>query len=198
MAVGDPTGEDLCVGTIESGTLSISHLDNSTVEITFDSTVELISGNKYAIVARTGNDESHWIKWGQYTEKTYDGGLRCYSTDAGSTWAQASTRDNYFVTKASGVTKDSNPSDPDDIVAVLQFWGDNWPAQTFTASSTYTITSIIIALWKRNAGTTGIVTFSIKGVETEFIPPAPTGKNNMLTVRRLIGVANNKVWYESI
>lgn len=180
MAAGDPTGIDLCSGTIEAGDLTISYLDDETVEITFDSSVELVSSTQYAIVVRTETDEDNPVSWGQFTENTYDDGFRCYSYDAGETWTQYSTRDNYFATKASGVVKDFNPSDPDDIASELEFYGDRWSAQTFTASSTYTITSVVLALWKDNAGTTGTVTVSIRatsaapGVPT-LVSPTPTG-----------------------
>lgn len=195
MAVGDPTGEDLCSKSFNASTLNDLIGDYSdTVEITFDSSANLTSGIKYAIIVRTdSDDEFDWIEWGQHTEDTYANGLRCHSTDSGDSWTQSPTRDCYFVTKADGVTKDYNSGD---VASVVNFYNGTWVAQTFTASSTYTITSVILKLWKRGAGTTGTVTVSIKTTETEFAPPS--SGPDITTTKRIVAAANNKIWYEDV
>lgn len=196
MATGDPTGDDLCSKSFSASTLTDLIGDYSdTVEVTFDSPVELVSGIEYAIVVRTtGTDaDTDPVEWGQHTENAYANGLRCYSTDVGVSWTQYPTRDNYFITKADGVAKDSNSGD---VASVLSFYGDNWAAQTFTASSTYTITSVILKLWKDGDTTTGTVTVSIKRVVTAFAPPA-SGPDLTIT-KRIVAAANDKIWHEDI
>lgn len=195
MAAGDPTGEDLCVGTVNVSSLNDLIGDYSdTIEITFGSSVELTSGIKYAIVVRTSStDELDWVEWGQHLSNVYPNGLRCHSFDAGNSWTQSPTRDVYFVTKASGVTKDSNSGA---VSSVQNFYGDTWVGMTFTASSTYTITSVVLKLWKRGAGSTGVATISIRRVETTFTPPS--SGPDITTVKRVVAAANNKIWYENI
>ncbi|MCK5607322.1 hypothetical protein KAR91_35895, partial [Candidatus Pacearchaeota archaeon] len=191
MAIGDPTGEDLCSKSFNASTLTDLIGDYSdTVEVTFDTSAVLEYGGKYAIIVRTDSeDEFDWIEWGQHTENAYADGLRCYSTDSSVSWTQYPTRDNYFVTKASGVVKDSNSGE---VASILNFYGSSWAAQTFVASSTYTITSVILKLWKRGAGTTGTVTVSIRSVDSVVTI------SERATIKRLVAVGNNDVYYEDL
>ena len=123
----------------------------------------------------------------------YADGLRCHSFNASESWTQSPTRDVYFVTKADGVVKDSNSGE---VASVQAFYGDTWVGMTFTAGSTYPITSIILKLWKRGAGSTGTATISIRRTETTFAPPS--SGPDITAVKRLVAAANNKIWYENI
>lgn len=197
MAVGDPIGVDLCSKSFDASALNDLLVDYSdTVEVTFDSPIQLTSGIKYAIIVRTASEDPlDWIEWGWHLENAYANGVKTYSPDSGENWTPSPTRDCYFITKATGVAKDSNSGA---VTSVVSFYGSTWTAQTFTASSTYTITSVILKLWKRGSGSTGTVTVSIRKVETAFDPPVPTGENNMITIRKLVVAANSKIWYEDV
>ena len=195
MAVGDPIGIDLCSKSFDASELNDLLIDYSDiVEVIFDSSTQLTSGIKYVIIVRTASeDEFDWIEWGWHLEDTYADGVKTFSPDAGENWTPSPTKDCYFITKAAGVAKDSNSGD---VTSVVSFYGDTWTAQTFTASSTYTITSVILKLWKRGAGSTGTVTVSIRKVETAFSPPS--SGPDITIVKRLVAATNNKIYYENI
>lgn len=194
MATGDPTGSDLISGTTDGDTLPTSPPELR--EITFSSSVRLLNGKKYAIIIRTLNAgassvlEAHGVSLGG---DPYANGIFVLSANGGSTWGtQSSTKDIYFVTRASGVDKDSHTGN-DNPVGIITSLVDDWSAQTFTTTSTYTISSIVLSLARFLSP--GTVTVSIRQVEGEdyFDPPTITA-----TTRRLCAAANNKFWYENI
>lgn len=171
MAVGDPTGEDLCVGTTNGNTLPGGYPDSPEErEITFGSSVELTSGVKYAIVVRAPDaDFSNYASWAmKHLADFLDAHT---SSNSGSTW---SVRDNYaqwFRTKATGVVKDGHTFTYTGDGSIL--FGSVWEAQTFVAGSTYTITSIVLLLRKATDSTPGTITVSIKATETLSPPEKP-------------------------
>ncbi|KKN06169.1 hypothetical protein LCGC14_1080070 [marine sediment metagenome] len=200
MATGDPTGSDLIVGTTDGDTLSASPTPELR-EVTFSSSVALLSGVKYAIVIRTLNAgassviEVHGVSLGG---DPYANGIHVPSTNGGSTWGiQIDTADIYFVTKASGDSKDSHTGN-ENLVMIISQGVDIWEAQTFTTTSAYTISSVVLSMARFLSP--GTVTVSIRQVEGEtyFTPPVPSGLNTIATVRRLVSAANSKIWYESI
>lgn len=201
MAVGDPIGNDLCSKSFNASTLPSQPniLDPAIyTQIVFDTSTVLKSGVKYAIIIETSgvlSTDRHSVVWEQVTSDQYAGGLRLHTVDDGSTWVQASNRDCMFYTQATGVDKDSFAAGRD---AYMDAYDTLEPGQSFTASSDYTITSVRLPIYKERDLTTGTVKVSIRNTVQVFDPPVPTGKNNMLTVRRLIAAANNKIWYESI
>jgi len=188
MAVGDPYGDDLCSGTTDGDTLPVDPSFEER-EITFGSSTELTSGIKYAIVVRCANALTSLgcnVTYGD----VYANGTAIGSDNSGETWSTLTDWDGWFKTKASSVEKDTN------TFSDTERWGASlttWFAQTFTASSTYTITSVVLKLNKLFGRSPGTVTVSIKRVETAFTPPT-----DMITYKRLVAAANNKIWYESI
>ena len=193
MADGDPLGVDLASGTTDGDTLS----DGSTGdlrEITFSSPVSLLSGKKYAVVVKalSGGAQSA-MEWYGQTGNPYANGASLTTSNAGSSWGQTDASDLYFITKASGVNKDSQ-TDFSVVLGVAATEGPNiWFGQSFTTTSAYLISSVELALTRFLLP--GILTVSIQQVEGEnyFAPPVITG-----TVRRLCAAANNKFWFENI
>ena len=173
MAEGDPIGDDLCSGTTDGDTLpSSSNYDER--EISFGAGYALVSGTQYAIVVRAlaaiDNDSVYWREGGNDLAN----GRAKYSGDSGSTWANDGTQDMWFKTKASAVEKDTNLGD---LTIGYDIFNIKWNAQTFTASSDYTITSVVLKLNKYVTASPGTVTVSIKAVvgaaPTKASTPAP-------------------------
>jgi len=185
MAAGDPTGENLCVGTTNGNTLP-ENPNFEEREITFVTPIELTEGVKYAIVinaaSRTGAAEVHWAA---RADNPYANGSRYVSADSGGSWTISATVDNWFKTKANGIVKDDGS-----LVATgdVFTFGATWNAQTFIASSTYTISSVILELQKliSGGGEPGIVTVSIRAtaaVPEQAINPAPDNSaDNIVTL----------------
>jgi hypothetical protein len=170
MATGDPTGADLCSVTVNANDLSLS---GEHPTFTFDTTTGILSGKKYAIVAYTNSiDSDNDLVWNQSLSDGYPGGLKCISDDGASTWTQVSTRDLGFLCKAGASDKDTyfaggfqqSIFDPYQV------------AQTFTASSSYTITAVKLPIYRTTATPGGTLTVSIRGVEGEDYS-APTKAN---------------------
>lgn len=189
MAAGDPTGEDLCVGTTNGNTLP-EYGDEpgwEEREITLGDGTELTSGVKYAIVASAVIDGDAEIFWStRVDDPTADGNLY-KSSNSGDTWTSYSTQDSWFKTKANGVEKDDGSFEEDEFDRATQFYGATWKAETFTADSTYTITSVILKLCKYTTwgGTPGTITVSIR--ETSAGPikaktPAPIDTTTGMTL----------------
>jgi len=199
MAVGDPTGEDLCSGTTNGNTLPESQPPPPLPEereITLGAGVELTEGVKYAIVIRAP-DASVWTDeaiWALKSVGGYAVGNRHYSSDSGLTWG-TSTSDLWFKTYAGANLKDSFTFEFEERGSIL--YNSSWSAQTFTATSTYTITSVILYLYRKTGASPGTITVGIRDTEV-FTPPIPTAKNTMFTIKRLIAAANSKIWYEDI
>ena len=175
MAAGDPTGADLCSGTTPGDTLPNWGAGYEEREITFGAGAALTSGVKYAIVvraldaagSRNDSDALVAVKW---NVGTYADGSWYRSTDSGGTWTEDTGDDAWFKTKAGAVEKDTyEPAPTLGYEPAFKAW---WIAQTFTASSSYTITSVILKMERFQFDTTGTVTVSIKA--TVGIPEKPT------------------------
>ncbi|HUV81588.1 MAG TPA: hypothetical protein VMW53_00720 [archaeon] len=153
-------GVVLCSGTTDGDTLP---LDNAPPpfddrEITFDVPVALTSGTKYAIVPIP---VTAVISWASDNVGAYADGELYTDSGGDGTWTISTILDFYFITKESGVVKDSNT-----------FVGDSSyfysaptlvRAQTFMASSAYDISSVVVRLAKNSGfGDPGIVTVSIR------------------------------------
>ena len=171
MADGDPTGADLASGTTNGNTLA-TYGSWTEREITFGSPIELTNGTKYAIVVRAlsvvGAAE---LNWSTRVDNPYANGDRYGSSNSGSSWAVDTDDDVWFKTKANGVEKDDGSFTQDGFNRAESAYGTNWSAQTFTASSTYTISSVILKLaqYLDFGGSVGTVTVSIRA--TELAPP---------------------------
>lgn len=170
--MADPSGVDLCSGTTNGNTIPDYTSSWEEREITFDTPYELTSGNEYAIVIRAEAGDLDWLE----KDNVYANGVAKYSDDSGSSWSDDGTYDMWFKTKASGVEKDTN------TFAEEANWGyditaTDWDAQTFAASSTYTISSVVLKLGKFPATTPGTVTVSIQatgGVADKATNPSPS------------------------
>jgi hypothetical protein len=94
---GLPTGSDLCSGTIDGNTLTISSA-GAWYEITFASGYDLSAGTQYAIVARApGGDAGNRGYWRRdASSATYSGGNLLQSANSGSTWTPLADRDFMF------------------------------------------------------------------------------------------------------
>ncbi len=164
MAVGDPTGADLASGTTNGNTLT-EYGSWTEREITFDSPIELTSGTKYAIVVEASSVVgAAELYWSTRVDNPYANGDRYGSSNSGSSWTIDVNDDVWFKTKASGVEKDDGSFAQDGFNRAESVYGVNWSAQTFTASSTYTISSVVLKLAKYTAvgGTVETVTVSIR------------------------------------
>jgi len=185
MAItAEPTGADLCSGTTPGDTLPNWNAGAEEREITFGAGVELTSGVVYAIVVRAPDapplDADVLIYMSN--ANPYANGNESASPDSGSSWTGNETYDWWFKTKAGAVEKDTNEP------ATANFdecAGTDWFAQTFTASSTYTITSVVLKLERFMWDTTGTVTVSIKavaGAPTKATNPTPTNAADDVTL----------------
>jgi len=95
---GNPSGNDLCSGTINVLSLNTSW-PGDWEEITLGAGYELSSNTTYAIVVRLNGygDIFKNIKWDcDQTTPTYSGGSRFSSSDGGSTWTADASRDFMF------------------------------------------------------------------------------------------------------
>ena len=176
MAVGDPTGADLTSGTTNGNTLPEAPTAPEEREITFGAGVELTSGVKYAIVVKAPGASNFFDGlWSlQFIGSYADGDYRS-SNDSGSSWSTASTKDLYFKTYATAALKDSHTFSPGANDAPVG--GATQASQSFTASSTYTITSVKLNLRRSGGESPGTITVSIKatvGAPTKATNPTPS------------------------
>lgn len=183
MAIGDPTGDDLCVGTTNGETLPTFGSWEER-EITFGAGVELTSGVKYAVVVRALTSPlGAAVNWVQANGNPYANGGRQTSVNGGTSWTSVGVYDTWFKTKAAAVEKDTNTF----VTTTFntEIYGDVWVAQSFTASSTYTITSVILKMARWAVGATGTVTVSIKAtvaVPIKAKTPAPADAADTVTL----------------
>lgn len=176
MATGDPTGADLCVGTTPGDTLPNWGAGYEEREISFGAGAALTSGVKYAIVVRAldaagSRNDSDAIVAVKWNAGTYANGSWYRSTDSGANWTEDADDDAWFKTKAGAAEKDTyEPTGSLGYEPAFKAW---WIAQTFIASSSYTITSVILKMERFQFDTTGTVTVSIKATD-DGLPGKPT------------------------
>lgn len=173
--MADPSGTNLCSGTTDGDTLPSWGAGYEEREISFGAGAVLTSGNEYAIVVKALTailDNGALV--GITSSGTYANGVSKYTTDAGSNWSDWTGFDWWFKTKAGAVVKDQNLDAPD---GTDDIYGDEWAAQTFVASETYTITSVVLKMERFNfGGSTGTVTVSIQATgsaPTKATTPTP-------------------------
>lgn len=179
-----PYGEDLCSGTVATGSLTKDPgIDD--VEITFSSSTELTSGQAYSIICRCSTATvNNAVLWGGDTAAGYANGNRCGNSNAGEeyNWQSWTNRDTTFTTKANGVVKDSYTT----FNHYQYIYGDWWIAQTFVAGSTYTITSVVLKLARSvNATNPGTLTVSIReavSAPSAVINPTPIDDYTNMTL----------------
>lgn len=183
MAAGDPTGDDLCVGTINGNDLPVFGYAPETRQITFGSSVELTEGVKYAIVVRAldvGHDDR--ALWLVDLSGDYATGSKYSSTDGGSSWSETASQDFWFETLEGVYLRDSNTYMSEN--AGSSFYGSNWQVQTFTATSTYSISSVKLKLWRDDAeAAPGTITVSIKAVTPPGKAQNPTPADDQKDIK---------------
>jgi hypothetical protein len=94
---GQPTGADLCSGTIDGDTLTTSS-SGAWYEISLGAGCDLSASTQYAIVVRApGGDSSNRVTWrGDESSPTYSGGQYWDSSSSGSSWSSYSSVDAMF------------------------------------------------------------------------------------------------------
>lgn len=165
MVAGDPIGADLVSGTTNGNTLPVSWPAPPPPEerqITFGSPIELTQGVKYAIVVRAPDADGYLNEalWSKKNTGGYASGSRYSSSNSGSTWVESSSQDLWFETYAGAVLKDNFTFAHEGNAGIL--YDTVWQAQTFTAASTYTITSVTLYLYLRTDAVPGTITVSIR------------------------------------
>ncbi|MCK5608886.1 hypothetical protein KAR91_43840 [Candidatus Pacearchaeota archaeon] len=188
MANGDPTGSDVASVTIDASTLP-HRFSTDWTKFTFDATANIVSGEVYAIVV--GPEDltiAEKLEWNQDVSAGYANGLKCLSDDSGSTWSQISSRDLVFKTYDGAVQKDNFTTGG----SWQAIYNPYYLAQTFTASSSYTISSVDLQL-RRGVATAvvGNVTISIRLVEGGLpgkpITPTPSHEASDITLHGTTG-----------
>jgi len=181
MAAGDPTGDDLCVGTTDGNTLPETPTWTNR-EISLGAGVALVSGTQYAIVVRSATSEVEWVT---VAGDNYANGSSYLSDDAGDSWSIDTGYDNWFQTYAGLALRDQYG--PGDYSVYNTVDGSDWVAQTFTATSSYTITKVKLRLSRWPASTPGTITVSIKAVEgvpgpQKVTTPSPVDTYSKMTL----------------
>jgi len=189
MAVGQPTGDDLCVGTTDGNTLPQPWppLSPEEREITFVVNPTLTAGTKYAIVVRAPNangsdNRAWWYYAGLGGGNVYSGGNKEYSSDSGVGWSSSSS--DLSFKEYAGATLYESASFADSGSSSSVF-GTTWFAQTFTPSVTHNITSVKIYLCRVAGGVPGTITVSIRATESvpeKPINPAPVNAADDVTL----------------
>jgi len=188
-----PIGINLASGTTESIDLPVDP-DVEAIEISLGAGTALTSGETYAIVCTCPTatyvdiHTNNCPTWGQVIVDGYADGRRCANLEGDTEydWQTYENRDCYFVTKATGVVKDSYTTNTH-LLYFLNSDGKTWYlAQTFKASSDYTITSVVLALGKsKHATDPGTITVSIRNtidVPTKATTPAPANTTTNITL----------------
>lgn len=185
MAIGDPTGGDLAVGTTNGSTLPESPSYEER-EVSLGAGVALVSGTQYAICvgnSASASADAIAVSGQIFPNANYADGYYADSNDSGSSWSQDDWIDLWFKTKASAVEKDIYT---DTGYALTNGYGTTWYSQIFTASSSYTITSVVLRLAQYGGGTPGTITVSIRAVQgaapTKAENPTPTDAADDVTL----------------
>ena len=195
MAIGDIDLIDLCSGISNADTLPDIDVEDPDIseerEISFGAGVELESGKRYAIICRVVNqaDDTHKaVAWDRNTATGFVGYMGDnYHIESGEISDDISQYpdlgDFWFRTKAEEVVKDGQTDG-----SIDDYWEfyyspagggtDLWLWQSFTASSTYTITSVILRLAR--ISTPGNIQVSIQTIialPEKAITPTPSDVN---------------------
>jgi photosystem II stability/assembly factor-like uncharacterized protein len=137
--------------------------------------IDLTSGVDYAIIVRAPNIVgAAELYWSFRVDNPYANGDAYESSDSGGSWAISTNDDAWFKTKASGVEKEDGSFAEDAFNRSISAYGVNWTAQTFTTSSTYTISSVVLKLsqYLDFGGSVEDVTVSIRAVNPSLYSEA--------------------------
>jgi hypothetical protein len=98
---GEPTGPDLCSGTIDGNTFTTS-ISGEWYRVPFNVGTLLPNASQYTIVVRAvAGDVSNYIKWRANSGGGYSGGVSGISTNSGETWTDFQATDHVFETYSS-------------------------------------------------------------------------------------------------
>lgn len=163
-------GEDLVSGTTNGDTLPEPWPPDNPEEreISFGAGIELTEGVTYAIVARAPDavDADDAALWQMITDGSEYGGVaHYYSTDGGESWESQSPAKVFFKTLAGEALRDSCSFTYTGAGAWL-YGSAYWSAMTFVASSTYTVTSVKLELYRIAGATPGTIIVSLRAVES--------------------------------
>lgn len=186
--MGEPIGGDLCSGTYNGDTLPEYPAAHANVKITFGAGTALTSGVDYAIVVRsTGSGPANYAYWDVTSGSGYADGAGYTSTVSGTSWSVLSVQDFYFKTYTGAgfnVLRDSytfaDTGTPGGATTDTL-----WKAQSFTTTSSYTITAVNLELSRKVGSTPGTITVSIRATEgapTKAENPLPTDANTDVTL----------------
>lgn len=93
---GKATGDDLASGTTDGDTLPTEY-GGEEREVSLGDGVALSASTKYAIVVRApAGDSNNYVRWRHSPTKVYPRGSHWFSSDAGVTYEEDSTRDMMF------------------------------------------------------------------------------------------------------
>ena len=195
--MAETLGPILCSGTTNGNTLPLTADGGELREITL-APLEvgndlIVSGKSYAITVAgqyAGEDYAGWAYEYPHDRGDYADGDQWNSFDTGETWTPRAfgQYDYYFVTKASGVEKDSYTFPPWSGITYLRFGPELVVqlGQSFLATASYALTSVVLqlALWPDNDNP-GILTVSLReviDVPTKAANPTPTNANSDVTL----------------
>jgi len=175
---GIPTGADLTSGTFAASTCvespSYGWIDVDVTEY------EVTEGTQYAIVVRadsaSGGNALYWRD--KSTDPAYADGARFFDTDGGASWNGPFTGDMYFRTyeTPAGTYVDASA--------------------TMAGVSTFAATGTVVGFKDASAAMAGTSVFAATGTVTR----TSTGIQNNpgRTLRRLVAINNNCLYYEDI
>jgi len=187
---GEPTGEDLVSGTTDGDTLPEPWPPTNPEEreISFGAGIELTEGVTYAIVVRASDavDADDAGLWQMITDGSEYGGIaHFYSTDGGTSWTSQTPAKVWFKAYAGAALRDNCSFDYTGAGAWL-YGSAYWSAITFTASSTYTVTSVKLKLYRVAGATPGTITVSIKAIASPEYSEATWAESALTSAGRAL------------
>jgi hypothetical protein len=93
---GAPIGADLCSAILDANGFTTDS-NGREESFSFESSISLTDGIKYAIILKSPTNESTYVRWKvDNSSPSYSGGNFYYSLNGGSTWNADNTLDGYF------------------------------------------------------------------------------------------------------
>jgi hypothetical protein len=169
---GHPDGVDLTSATYSTADLTT---DTNGEWLSLTLRADLISGTQYALVMRViDGDVSNAVRWNEIPlADDYVGGARETSSDSGSSWTTDATNDFKFEIYGSSKiapTADILYDSATNVTTSLSITPTGWRAQTFTASASYTLSSVELRMYRNSGNTPGVITVSIRATDGSGFP----------------------------